>query len=172
MLEEKERMREERRRKAAREKLTFKIGYVQNKISHFLKKLPREEKEKFESEQEKSRRQKLKEIRETMWKKSRIVGDNLQIGEKLQAGENLQQGEQVYNLEILEEKLETVEKIYKRCEEDYAEKIRKSEEEKKTESEKRRKKEERPKVGNNTGQLCIANTTSGGARKVAWANVQ
>ena len=26
------------------------------------------------------------------------------------------------------------------------------------------------KVGNNNGQLHIANTTSGGARKVAWAN--
>ena len=101
---------------------------------------------KFESEQEKSRRQKLKEIRETMWKKSRVVGENLQTGEKLQARENLQQGEQTYNLELLEEKLETVEKIYKRCDEEYKEKIRKSEEEKKTESEKRKKKEERIKT--------------------------
>ena len=34
------------------------------------------------------------------------------------------------------------------------------------------KKRERLKVGNNNGQLCIANTTSGGARKAAWANVK
>ena len=26
----------------------------------------------------------------------------------------------------------------------------------------------RPKIGNNNGQLHIANTTSGGARKAAW----
>ena len=73
-LEEKERMREERKRKAEREKLTFKIGFVQKKISNFLKKLPSEEKRKYESEQEKQRRLKLKEIRETMWKKSRLAG--------------------------------------------------------------------------------------------------
>ena len=60
LLEEKERMRKERRRKAESEKLTFKIGYVQKKISNFLKKLPKGEKRKFESEQEKGRRQKLK----------------------------------------------------------------------------------------------------------------
>ena len=35
--------------------------------------------------------------------------------------------------------------------------------------EKRREKE-RTKVGNNNGQLRIANTTSGGARIAAWAN--
>ena len=29
---------------------------------------------------------------------------------------------------------------------------------------------ERLKVSNNNGQLCIANATSGGARKAAWAN--
>ena len=34
----------------------------------------------------------------------------------------------------------------------------------------RKKKKERPKVGNNNGQLSIANATSGGARKAAWAN--
>ena len=32
------------------------------------------------------------------------------------------------------------------------------------------KKEERLTDGNNNGQLCIANATSGGARKAAWAN--
>ena len=31
-------------------------------------------------------------------------------------------------------------------------------------------KKERLKVGNNNGQLRIANATSGGARKAAWAN--
>ena len=35
--------------------------------------------------------------------------------------------------------------------------------------EKERKKE-RLKVGNNNGQLCIANANSGGARKATWAN--
>ena len=39
----------------------------------------------------------------------------------------------------------------------------------KTEGEKRRKKERRPKVGNNNGQLRIANATSCGARKAACA---
>ena len=34
----------------------------------------------------------------------------------------------------------------------------------------RKKKEERKKVGNNIGQLRIANANSGGARKAAWAN--
>ena len=38
-------------------------------------------------------------------------------------------------------------------------------EKKKREREKDRK-SERAKVGNNNGQLCIANTTSGGARKL------
>ena len=32
------------------------------------------------------------------------------------------------------------------------------------------KREERLNDGNNNGQLRIANTTSGGARKAAWAN--
>ena len=35
-------------------------------------------------------------------------------------------------------------------------------------TEKKEKKEERPKVGNNIGQLHIANATSGGANKAAW----
>ena len=116
LLEEKERMREDRRRKADREKLTFKIGYVQKKISNFLKKLPESEKNKFESEQEKNRRHKLKEIKETMWKKSRVDG------EILQTGENLQTGETTYNLENLEGKLETIETIYNRCKEEEEEK--------------------------------------------------
>ena len=33
------------------------------------------------------------------------------------------------------------------------------------------KKTERLKVGNNNGQLSIANATSGGARKAAWAKM-
>ena len=126
-------MREDRRRKADREKLTFKIGYVQKKISNFLKKLPWSEKKKFESEQEKNRRHKLKEIKETMWKKSRVDG------EILQTGENLQTGETTYNLENLEGKLETIETIYNRYKEEEMERVIKSEEEKKTEKEKKRK---------------------------------
>ena len=35
----------------------------------------------------------------------------------------------------------------------------------------REKKKEKPKVGNNNSQLRIANTTSCGARKAAWANI-
>ena len=34
----------------------------------------------------------------------------------------------------------------------------------------KKEKEEGPKVGNNNGQLRIANATSGGVRK-AWANI-
>ena len=47
LLEEKERMREERKKRANQEKLTFKIGYVQKKINTFLKKLPDGERRKF-----------------------------------------------------------------------------------------------------------------------------
>ena len=36
---------------------------------------------------------------------------------------------------------------------------------------KRKKKKERAKVGNNSCQLRIANNTSGGARKAAWAKI-
>ena len=35
---------------------------------------------------------------------------------------------------------------------------------------KKQKREERLNDGNNNGQLRIANTTSGGARKAAWTN--
>ena len=35
----------------------------------------------------------------------------------------------------------------------------------------KKKKKERLKVGNNNGQLCIANATSCGACKAAWANI-
>ena len=37
---------------------------------------------------------------------------------------------------------------------------------------KERERERREKNGNNNGQLRIANATSGGARKAAWANVK
>ena len=36
---------------------------------------------------------------------------------------------------------------------------------------KQRKKEERPKVGNNNGKIRMANATSGGACKAAWAKM-
>ena len=35
----------------------------------------------------------------------------------------------------------------------------------------KKEEEERLKIGNNNAQLRIANATSGGARKAAWANV-
>ena len=38
----------------------------------------------------------------------------------------------------------------------------------KQKTEKKKKKERRQKVGNNNGQLRIANATLGGARKAAW----
>ena len=40
----------------------------------------------------------------------------------------------------------------------------------KTEKKKERKKRDRLNDGNNNGLLRIANATSGGARKAAWAN--
>ena len=116
-------MREERKRRANQEKLTFKIGYVQKKINTFLKKLPDGERRKFESGEERSRRKKLKEIKETLWKKSRIDGEKLQTGDT------------AYNLEIQESKLETIEAIYKKCESEEAERIGRREEEKKTQKE-------------------------------------
>ena len=39
----------------------------------------------------------------------------------------------------------------------------------KQKTEEKKKKIERLKVGNNNGELLIANATSGGARKPAWA---
>ena len=39
----------------------------------------------------------------------------------------------------------------------------------KQKTEERERKKERLNDGNNNGQLCIANATSGGARKAAWA---
>ena len=41
----------------------------------------------------------------------------------------------------------------------------------KTEKIEKRKRERRVKVGNNNGQLRIANATSGGACKAAWAKI-
>ena len=127
-------MREERKRRANQEKLTFKIGYVQKKINTFLKKLPDGERRKFESGEERSRRKKLKEIKETLWKKSRIDGEKLQTGDT------------AYNLEIQESKLETIEAIYKKCEREEAERIGRREEEKKTQKEKKKRKEERLEI--------------------------
>ena len=62
-LEEKERKREERKKKAAKKKTTFKIDNIQKKISNYLKKLPDIERRKFESEEEKRRRQRVKQIK-------------------------------------------------------------------------------------------------------------
>ena len=60
-VEEKERNREERKRKAEMEKLTFKCRFAQKKINSFLKKLPLNVRKNFESEEERKRKSKLKE---------------------------------------------------------------------------------------------------------------
>ena len=59
-LEEKERQREERRRKAEMEKLTFKCGFAQKRINFFLRKLPANTRKTFESVEESKGRKKLK----------------------------------------------------------------------------------------------------------------
>ena len=104
LLEEKKKIREERKRRANQGKLTFKIGYVQKKINTFLRKYPEGERKKFESEEERSKRRRLKEIKEikeTLWKKSRTDGENLQTGVT------------TYNLKIQEDRLETIEALYR-----------------------------------------------------------
>ena len=102
-LEEKEKNREERRRKAEKEKLTFKCGFAQKKITTFLKNLPSEARRNFESEEERKRRVKLKEVKETMWKRTRIDGENLQREDNLQTGED-----NYKSLAELEEKLRDI----------------------------------------------------------------
>ena len=57
------------------EKLKFKCGFAKKKINSFLKKLPANIRKNFESEEERKRRSKLKEIKETMWKKTRKEGE-------------------------------------------------------------------------------------------------
>ena len=94
------------------EKLTFKCGFAQKKINTFLKKLPSESRRKLESKEEKKRRVKLKEIKETMWKRTR------------KEGENLQTGEDNYNLTNLENKLKKLETIHKEWEKEEMEKIK------------------------------------------------
>ena len=91
------------------EKLTFKCGFAQKKINSFLKKLPANVRKNFESEEERMRRSKLKEIKETMWKKTRKEGENLQYSEDLQMEKN-------YNLTNLERKLKALEELTKDCE--------------------------------------------------------
>ena len=51
------------REKAEKKKTTFKIDNTQKKISNYLKKLPDIERRKFESEEEKRRRQRVKQIK-------------------------------------------------------------------------------------------------------------
>ena len=48
-LEENERNRQERKRKADMEKMTFKCGYIQKKSNTFLKKLPENDQKRYES---------------------------------------------------------------------------------------------------------------------------
>ena len=129
-LREKEEKREERKRKANLEKLTFKVGYAQKRINTFLRKLPENERRNFESEEEKKRRKRLKEIKETMWKRSRMEGEQLQTKYET-------------NLQSLEDRLETLETLYKKCEEEEKKRMEKMEEEKRERKEKRQKKSER-----------------------------
>ena len=49
-------MRQERKKKAADNKLTFKCGFLQKRISTFMQRLPENEKVKYEREEEKKRR--------------------------------------------------------------------------------------------------------------------
>ena len=129
-LREKEEKREERKRKANLEKLTFKVGYAQKRINTFLRKLPENERRNFESEEDKKRRKRLKEIKETMWKRSRMEGEQLQTKYET-------------NLQSLEDRLETLETLYKKCEEEEKQRMEKMEEEKRERKEKRQKKSER-----------------------------
>ena len=65
-LADKEENRKERKRLAEEKKLTFKCGFVQKKINNFMMRLPAQEKKRYESEQEKMRKVKLRDIKETM----------------------------------------------------------------------------------------------------------
>ena len=134
-MEEKERNREDRRRKAEKEKLTFKCGFAQKKITTFLKNLPSEARRNFESEEERKRRVKLKEIKETMWKRTRKEGENLQTGE-----------DNYKNLTELENKLKNLEAIQKECEREEKERTKIREEREELLRRKGGKKEERLKL--------------------------
>ena len=119
-LEEKERNREDRRRKAEKEKLTFKCGFAQKKITTFLKNLPSEARRKFESEQERKRRIKMKEVKETMWKRTRKEGENLQRENNLQTGED-----NYKSLAELENKLRELEAIKEKYDKEERENVEK-----------------------------------------------
>ena len=103
------------------------MGYAQKRINTFLKKLPEKERRGFESEEERKRRKKLKEIKETMWKKNRIEGEKLQT-------------EYETSLENLEDRLETLQELYNKCEKEEKERTRRLEEEKRVRNENRKKK--------------------------------
>ena len=140
-LEEKERNREDRRRKAEKEKLTFKCGFAQKKITTFLKNLPSEARRNFESEEERKRRVKLKEVKETIWKRTRKEGENLQRENNLQTGED-----HYKSLTELESKLKDLEAIKEKCDREEKERMEMRKEMKRSMEEKRWKKEERLKL--------------------------
>ena len=72
----------ERKRRAEEQKQSFKFGFIQKKINLFMRKLPENEKRKYESEEEKRKRKRLKEIKEILWKKSRKEGEKIFQGEE------------------------------------------------------------------------------------------
>ena len=131
-LTEKEEKRKERKRMAEEQKMTFKCGFVQKRINSFMKKLPDHERKQYESEEEKKKRVKLREIKEIMWKKSRQDG----------ATQNLDQ-ESTTEIENLENQLGDIEKIVKRIENERAERIQRKLDLECREKDKRDKKTER-----------------------------
>ena len=131
-LAEKEEKRKERKRMAEEQKMTFKCGFVQKRINSFMKKLPDHERKQYESEEEKKKRVKLREIKEIMWKKSRQDGET----------QNLDQ-ESTTEIGNLEDQLSDIEKIVKRIENERAERIQRKLDLESREKEKRDKKTER-----------------------------
>ena len=114
-LEEKERLRQERKKKAAESKLSFKCGFLQKKISGFMKRLPENEKVKYEREEEKKKRKRMQEIKEILWKKPRPEGEML-----LEHGEHQ---EQTPDIKKLEERAGNIEEIVERYEKEKIERI-------------------------------------------------
>ena len=83
-----------------------------------MKNLPSEARRNFESEEERKRRVKLKEVKETMWKRTRIDGENLQREDNLQTGED-----HYKSLTELENKLKDLEAIQEKCDREEKEKM-------------------------------------------------
>ena len=87
--------------------------YPKEKKNTFLKELKETEINKYECREEIIRRKKLKELKETMWKKSRQDGENIQDGENA--------------MEKLEFELEKVEDLVRKFEKEKAERMERKE---------------------------------------------